>query len=220
LAAVDDRFITLEGANRALSIPSPGVLANDRVNGGPSSALQATLVTRAAHGQVELEADGSLVYTSEPGYFGTDAFTYRASLGGAGSADASVVLEVQPVNDSPEFTAGPDQESKRERGHGHDEGQQEDGENREVTVEGWATDLRPGPANESDQALTFLLSVTSGAEALVGTPTVSSSGTLRFTPSDRVGTARVEVRLRDDGGTANGGQDTSPAHTLLIVVTH
>jgi hypothetical protein len=220
LSIADDRFTTLEGADRTLSVPSPGVLGNDRVNGSPSTALQATLVTGPAHGQAELRADGSLLYTPEPGYFGPDAFTYRASLAGSGSADASVALEVEPVNDSPQFTAGPDQEAKVGKGHGGGRDGEEDDEGREVTVEQWATDLRAGPPNESGQTLSFQVEVVSGGESLAGTPTVSPAGTLSYTPSDPEGTARVEVRLRDDGGTANGGLDTSPAHTLIIVVTH
>ena len=220
LSIADDRFTTLEGADRTLSVPSPGVLANDRVNGSPSSALQATLLTGPAHGQAELRADGSLLYTPEAGYFGPDALTYRASLAAGGSADATVALDIAPVNDSPEFTAGPDQEAKGGKSHGGGRDGEEDDENREVTVEHWATDLSAGPPNESDQALSFLVEVVSGGESLAGTPTVSPAGTLSYSPSDREGTARVEVRLRDDGGTANGGLDTSPAHTLIIVVTH
>jgi hypothetical protein len=218
LSIVDDRFTTLEGADRTLSVPSPGVLGNDRVNGSPSTALQATLITGPAHGQAELRADGSLLYTPEAGYFGPDAFTYRASLAEGGSADASVALEIEPVNDSPQFAAGPDQEAKREK-HGGGRDGEEDDEGREVIVEQWATDLRAGPPNESAQTLSFLVEVVSGGESLAGTPTVSPAGTLSYAPSDREGTARVEVRLRDDGGTANGGLDTSPAHTLIIVVT-
>jgi hypothetical protein len=220
LSIADDRFTTLEGADRTLSVPAPGVLGNDRVNGSPSTALQATLITGPAHGHADLRADGSLVYVPEPGYFGPDAFTYRASLAGGGSADASVDLEVEPVNDSPEFTAGPDQEAKAGKGHGGGRDGEEDDEGREITVEHWATDLSAGPANESGQALSFLVEVVSGGESLAGMPSVSPAGTLSYTPSDREGTARVEVRLRDDGGTANGGLDTSPAHTLIIVVTH
>ena len=214
----DDRYTTLEGADRTLTVPSPGVLANDRVNGSASSELRAELVSGPQHGQVELRADGSLSYTPEADWFGTDGFTYRASLASGGSADAAVAVEVEPLNDSPEFTAGPDQEAKRGEGKGG--GRDRDEDEREVTVEGWATDIRPGPANEADQSLEFLVEVASGGESLIGTPSVSSSGTLRYTPSGHEGTARVEVRLRDDGGTANGGQDTSPAHTLIIVVRH
>jgi hypothetical protein len=219
LSLVDDRFTTLEGVDRTLTIPSPGVLGNDLVNGSASTALSAALASAPTHGQAALGADGSLSYTPEAGWFGTDRFTYRASLGGSASEEATVVVEVEPLNDSPIFTPGPDQEAKREKGGGKG-GDGEQDEEREVTVEGWASDIRPGPANESDQSVGFLVEVTSGAESLADTPSVSPSGTLRYTPSGHEGTARVEVRLRDDGGTEHGGQDTSSPHTLIIVIEH
>lgn len=221
LSIADDRYTTLEGADRTLAIPSPGVLGNDRVDGSASAQLEAALVTAPRHGQVELRPDGSLSYTPEAGWFGTDRFSYRASLQSGPSADADVAVEVEPLNDRPAFTAGPDQEAKRVKGHGDGEkGKAEDEQGRETVVEGWATDIRPGPANESDQSVAFLVTVVSGAECLSGTPSVSPSGTLRYSASDHEGIARVEVRLRDDGGTAHGGEDTSPPHTLLIVVQH
>ncbi len=42
---------------------------------------------------------------------------------------------------------------------------------------------------------------------------------LSFTPAaDANGQALVSVFLRDDGGTANGGDDTSPTRTFTITV--
>ena len=222
LSVAADRFTTLEGANRTMNVPSPGVLANDRVDGAASDELQAALVTGPDHGQLELRPDGSLSYTPDAGWFGTDRFSYRAALGAAAADDAEVAIEVEPLNDQPDFVAGPDQEARRGKG-GDDEkgkGRGEGDERNETVVEGWATEIQPGPANESDQSVAFVVTVVSGAESLVGTPTVSPEGTLRYTASDHEGLARVEVRLRDDGGTAHGGEDTSPPHTLIIVVRH
>jgi hypothetical protein len=114
------------------------------------------------------------------------------------------------LNASPSFTPGSDQQAEREK--------KEDAKERQV--EGWATDIRPGPDTEAGQSVTFLAEVVSGAESLVGVPSISPAGTLRYTPSHHQGTARVEVRLRDDGGTEDGGSDTSRPHTLIITVTH
>src|SRR5262249_52439688 len=51
-------------------------------------------------------------------------------------------------------------------------------------------------------------------------PDISNAGTLTYTPApDANGVATVRVRAKDDGGTANGGQDTSPAQTFTITVT-
>jgi hypothetical protein len=49
---------------------------------------------------------------------------------------------------------------------------------------------------------------------------VSSAGTLTFAPAaDANGTATVTVTATDDGGTANGGSDTSAPQTFTITVT-
>ena len=66
--------------------------------------------------------------------------------------------------------------------------------------------------------MSFLVEVVSGEKVLKGTPAISPSGTLSFRPS-KEGSATVAVRLRDDGGTANGGTDTAPPHMLTITVT-
>lgn len=206
LSAADDRFSTVEGGNHTLSIAAPGVLANDQVNGLESAALEAAVVDAPLHGSLDLRADGSLDYTPEPDWFGSDRFTYRARFEDSESAPAEVLVEVQAVNDAPRFTPGPDQQVERRDG--------------ERELEHWAGDIAPGPANESDQRVTFVVEVLSGEKVLEGTPEITSSGTLRYRPSHHHGTAVVQVVLRDDGGTANGGADAGPPHTLTITVAH
>ncbi len=51
-------------------------------------------------------------------------------------------------------------------------------------------------------------------------PAVSANGTLTYTPAANAnGIATVTVQLHDNGGTANGGVDTSAAQTFTISVT-
>src|SRR5262249_52990533 len=51
-------------------------------------------------------------------------------------------------------------------------------------------------------------------------PAVSPTGVLTFTSApDANGIATIQVRAKDNGGTANGGQDTSPAPSFTITVT-
>src|SRR5207247_2121012 len=47
---------------------------------------------------------------------------------------------------------------------------------------------------------------------------VAANGTLTFTPAGGVGSATVTVQIHDDGGTANGGVDTSASQTFTITV--
>jgi hypothetical protein len=204
VSAGDDRFSTTEGDDHTLSIPSPGVLANDLVEGVSGAGLEAVLVESPAHGRLALHADGSLDYTPDADWFGSERFTYRAALGAAESAPAEVVVEVQSVNDAPRFTPGPDQRVESEAD--------------EQQIEHWAGDIAPGPANESDQQVSFVVELLSGEKFLKGTPTISPSGTLTYRPSHHHGSATIGVRLQDDGGTANEGTDTGPTHVLTISV--
>src|SRR5207248_6419305 len=73
----------------------------------------------------------------------------------------------------------------------------------------WAGAPSAGPSDEAAQALNFLVSADNAA-LFSARPAIAADGTLSFTPVPNAnGTATVTVRLHDDGGTANGGVDTS-----------
>ncbi len=110
-----------------------------------------------------------------------------------------------PTNMAPSFVKGSDQVVL------------EDSE--ATTVLQWATSISPGSASESHQVLNFL-ATTDHPELFSSVPSISPDGTLSFTPAPNAfGTAIVEVRLHDDGGTANGGVDTSAPQYLTISIT-
>ncbi len=51
-------------------------------------------------------------------------------------------------------------------------------------------------------------------------PTVASDGTLTYTPAPNAfGTATITLVIKDNGGVANGGVDTSASQTFIINVT-
>ncbi|MBA3260581.1 MAG: Ig-like domain-containing protein [Gemmatimonadales bacterium] len=200
-SAADDAYETSEGSDRTLDVAAPGVLANDQ--DAESDGLRAELVGGPANGTVALDADGGFRYTPAADFFGADGFTYRAADGGGFSAPATVRITVRPVNDPPSFTRGPDQIASVGAG-----GQ---------TVPGWATEIFAGP-NETGQSLAFVVQVLSGGEIFASAPAISPDGTLSYTPG-APGTAQVEVRLQDDGGTGDGGSDTSGPVTISFVFT-
>jgi VCBS repeat-containing protein len=75
-----------------LSVPAPGVLANDTdADGDP---VTAELAAGPSHGTLTLNADGSFSYTSNAGFTGSDSFTYRANDGTVDSNLATVTLTV------------------------------------------------------------------------------------------------------------------------------
>jgi hypothetical protein len=114
------------------------------------------------------------------------------------------ITGVNLVNQAPSFTKGADQTINENAGA--------------QTVVNWATAISAGPANESSQQLNFIVSSTNAGLFAVA-PAIDSSGTLTYTPvTNANGTATVTVTLHDDGGTANGGVDTSAAQTFTITV--
>ena len=100
--AAADAYGTLK--NTTLSVVGErGVLVNDA--DGDGDALRSTLVTDAAHGSVNLAADGSFVYTPDSNFEGDDSFTYRAEDPGGRTSTATVQLRVSAVNGPPEAEA-------------------------------------------------------------------------------------------------------------------
>jgi hypothetical protein len=114
-------------------------------------------------------------------------------------------VTVLPVNDPPSMDILSDIVVKN------------DGAEHTVTLTG----VSPGPANESDQSLTF--SVESDYDQLFSYLSIdhvagSDSATLKFTPAYAIeGTANVTITLNDDGGTGNGGSDIT-TQTFAITV--
>jgi PKD repeat protein len=83
----------------ALTVPAPGVLANDNdPEGGPLTAVNAS---NPARGTVQLNGDGSFTYTPDQDLAGADQFTYSARDAAGSTTSATVTINVAPVNDPP-----------------------------------------------------------------------------------------------------------------------
>jgi autotransporter-associated beta strand protein len=161
--------------------------------------------------QPTIDSNGNLTYTPAANANGTATVTVSikddggtANGGVDTSASQTFTITVNPINDAPGFTKGADQAVNEDAGA--------------QTVAGWATGLGTGPANESGQTLSFNVSNDNNALFSVQ-PTIDSNGNLSYTPAANAnGTATVTVALRDSGGTANGGVDTSASQTFTITV--
>jgi hypothetical protein len=181
------------------------VLANDTVPGGGQS-LSVAAVTQPANGVATVVSPGiAVTYTPNPDFFGADSFVYTVTNGHGGSATATVNVTVAPVNDAPRFVAGGNRTVLEDAGA--------------QTVANWATNISAGPANESGQTVNFIVSNTNPS-LFSAQPALAANGTLTFTPAaDANGSATVTVQVHDNGGTANGGVDTSAAQTFTVTVT-
>jgi hypothetical protein len=170
--------------------------------------------------------DNNALFASQPRITTTGRLGYQTAANMNGSATVSVVLKdsggtanggvdtsavqtftitVTPVNDAPLFTKGANQTVNEDAG---------------PQVNNWATNISPGPADESAQTVNFSITGNTNAALFAAGPAVSPTGTLTYTPApDANGSATITINLQDNGGTANGGADTSASQTFTITVT-
>ncbi|MGC8828171.1 MAG: FG-GAP-like repeat-containing protein [Verrucomicrobiia bacterium] len=127
--------------------------------------------------------------------------------GGIDETTDTFTINVTAVNDPPSFNIGRTVTVLEDCGP--------------VTSNNWAYNISAGGgADESSQTLNFEILNVSKPELFAVQPAIAPNGTLTFTPADDAfGTAAVTVRLVDDGGTANGGQDTSASKIFYITIT-
>jgi hypothetical protein len=83
-----------------LNVGVPGVLWNDTDK--DSENLSAILETDSISGTLDLNVDGSFVYTPDANFHGIDAFEYKAYDGQYYSDAVSVTITVNAVNDPPD----------------------------------------------------------------------------------------------------------------------
>jgi hypothetical protein len=209
--AANDEYETLEGGQRTLTVgTSFAVLRNDLDPEG--DPLIASKASDPPNGRVSLERDGSFSYTPDYDFSGDDRFTYRASDPSGGSSTATVTIHVLPINDRPRFRIAEDLVVVRA------------GEASRA-VANFITGITPGPPNEQDQIVTFEVVSNSNPGLFASGPAVirdrqdRETGTLIFTPAaGQSGSALVTLIMRDNGGTANDGDDTSNPETFTIRV--
>ncbi len=159
-----------------------------------------------AGGAWSVNASGDVTYTPTSNFNGLASITYTVNDNtGATSNTATITLTVSAVNDEPSFVKGPNQIVNEDAGA--------------QTVTAWATAINKGAADESGQTLTFTLTNTNNALFLVQPSIDPISGNLIYTPdANAFGTATISIVLTDDGGTANGGDDTFTTQTFTVTV--
>ncbi|MEX0781289.1 MAG: Ig-like domain-containing protein [Dehalococcoidia bacterium] len=181
------------------------VLANDTDPDSQGKSIASA--TDPANGAVVIAGDNlSLTYEPDADYCNTpppfDTFDYTISPGGS---SATVSVTVTCVNDEPSFVLNFPGDTSDE-----DAGLQ--------TVAAFATGSA-GPANESAQTLGFEIIGNTNAPLFSSAPAIAADGTLTYTAAlDQHGTATITVQVVDNGGTANGGDDTSPSQQFTITV--
>jgi hypothetical protein len=161
-----------------------GVLANDddasfvddRVE---DDMLAASVVDDVSNGSLTLNPNGTLRYVPDSGFTGEDSFTYEADDGDQATDQATVTINVEPVNNPPFFTTtAPEDPADAFAGQTFEQ------------------QFEADPGDEDD-------SVTYSLEGSVPNASIDSeTGLFTFTPSeDQVAqTFTFEVRAEDEGG--------------------
>ncbi len=155
------------------------VLGND--TDVDNDTLSVASVTQGSHGQVAINANGTVKYTPAANYNGPDSFTYTVSDGHGGTATGTVSITVTPVNDAPVASSD------------------------SVTVAEDGTVTVPVLANDTDvdgDTLT-VTAVTQGAHGAV---VIHSDQTVQYTPAANYNGADSFTYTVSDGhgGTAMG----------------
>jgi hypothetical protein len=162
--------------------------------------------------QPAVSAAGTLSYTPAANANGSATVSVQIHDDGGvanGGVDTSAIqtftITLTPVNDPPGFTKGADQAVAQNAGA--------------QSTGGWAIAISAGPANESSQVVDFIVS--NNFNGLFSTqPAITATGTLTYTPAaGAAGIATVTVQIHDNGGTTNGGVDTSASQTFTISVS-
>ena len=138
-------------------------------------------------------------YRPGKNYNGKDSITFKVNDGKHDSNIAKLTINVDPVNDPPEFTIDTKIEVY---------------ENSGITrIDNWAKNINCGAgghSSESSQTLDFYISSITNPGFFTNEPVVSREGTITFTiAEDKIGTSQITVELHDNGYTANNGQDFS-----------
>ena len=152
-------------------------------------------------------ANDNLTLAYAANAFGSAQITIRGTDVGSLFVESTFTVTVNSSNDPPTFTKGVDQTTFQNSGP--------------QTVANWATNMSPGPADESGQTLTFNVTGNTNAALFSAGPAINATtGTLTYTGANNAsGNATITITLSDNGGTANGGNDTSAPQNFVITIT-
>ncbi len=155
--------------------------------------------------QPAIDASGNLTFTpalNANGSTNVDVTLVDNGGGTNSSGTVSFTITITPVNDAPSFVKGLDQTVAEDAGA--------------QTVNGWATSISAGPADEAGQTVTFNVTGNTNPSLFSVAPAIASNGTLTYTPAaDANGVATITITLSDDGTPVA----TSAAQTFTITVT-
>ena len=151
---------------------------------------------------------GTLTFTPLADANGTATFEVTVTDNGGGATDTSsppvsVTINILSVNDAPSVTGGSSPTVNEDAGP--------------QSIGGFG--MNSGAANETQGVVAFTISNLSlSGLAFASAPAISPAGVLTFESAPNSnGSATFQVRVQDDGGTANGGVDVSALSSVFTI---
>ncbi|MBK9496561.1 MAG: hypothetical protein IPO08_19060 [Xanthomonadales bacterium] len=197
-----------DGATQALELTLADVHTPpaDLTIVGVTSSDESLIASAGVLAGMTLGGSRDAAHRTAPDAYGVASVSIEVQDAGGLSATHTIAVTVQPINDAPTFAITQSVVDVS-------------GEAGSVTVPGVLGQISAGPANESTQALSFSVV----AEDLGQTPAISSvgmaaNGDLTLQRTGTPGRARLRVVLHDDGGTQNGGIDSSAERVITVWV--
>jgi hypothetical protein len=156
---------------------------------------------------IERTAEGdALRYTPAADFAGIETLAYRVDAGIGIATRAVVAVAVTPVNDPPTVRVSGNLALANDA--------------RPRVVPGFASFAPGGGTDEATQKVAEYIVSNDNPGLFRSPPVIDTQGALRFQQAAplRSGVATVTVKVRDDGGTANGGNDTSEPVTFTLTL--
>ncbi|TVZ57231.1 putative secreted protein (Por secretion system target) [Lutibacter sp. Hel_I_33_5] len=195
--AGDTQTVTIISTNGTVSLGTTGIT----FGGGGNGSANFTAAGSLTNINTALIA---ATFSPTANFNGAGSVQIVSNDGTTNSNTLNIAVTVNSVNDVPSFTKGIDYPVNENSG-AH-------------TFNGWATSLSKGTSDENGQTLSFNVSNNNNGLFSVQ-PAIDATGKLTFTTAtNQFGVATVTVSISDDGGTANGGVDTSANQTFTITV--
>jgi hypothetical protein len=172
----------------------------------PSHGTLGSIATAVCDGLVPNHCTADVLFTPDADYNGSDTFDYHANDGTNDSLDALVTVTIAAVNDAPSFDNQGDVVVAEDAG-----GQ---------TYFGWASNPVVGPADESGQTYSYVVSSNNHPEYFSAGPAVATNGALTYTPAaNKNGVATIGVKIQDSGSGTPPNVNQSSASTFTITIT-
>ena len=164
-----------------------------------------TLVPVGLGGTLLLRVDGSFEYSPPADVSGVASFTYVIT-DGLEKVAAVATITVEALNDPPTIAVASVPEWPA-------------GEAGAKVQPGFATVGSFGPPDEAGQQVqAWIVRTIADPAGVASDVAISNDGTLTYALGGNAGSAKFGVTLQDDGGTANGGDDTSDEQAFTITV--